>query len=215
MEDGEGEKTAESEPGVHTQQLCRFFSQGRRCNFGKKCKFLHIRDDTKAPEKMISRSAGQSDVPYPDSMTDRGHEEHRPPPTRSSRVAPTAGRRLCRYFMSGHCTMEDRCRFWHPPQLPPVDDQPSAGNYTRPVQRMAAVTRPGILQEIKLCELTEDVAKQLRDTEIKQLKKRFPTDQLIIQEQSDGKLTYYRATVVATDPDWVKFFFYLLSFFCP
>lgn len=211
MEDGEGEKMGESEPGFHTQQLCRFFSQGRHCNFGKKCRFLHIRDDGTAPEKKNIRTPGQSDVTSPNSKADGGHEGHRPPPTCSSRVAPAAGRRLCRYFMSGHCTMEDRCRFWHPPQLPQVGDQPSGGNYTRPAQRMAAVARPSILQEVKLCELTEDVVKQLRDTEIKQLKKRFPKDQLIIQEQSDGKLTYYRATVGATDPDWVNIFFYVLS----
>lgn len=64
------------------------------------------------------------------------------------------------------------------------------------------MTRPGILQEVKLRDLTEDMTKQLRDTEIQQLKKRFPKDQLIVQERSDGKITYYRATIAATDPDW-------------
>lgn len=72
---------------------------------------------------------------------------------------------------------------------------------------MAAVTRPGILQEVKLSELTDDIVKQLRGTEINQLIKRFPKDQLIIQDQGDGKVTYYRATVGATDPDWVKSYF--------
>lgn len=86
--------------------------------------------------------------------------------------------------------MEDRCRFWHPTQFPPVEDQ------------RLPVTRPGVLQEVKLCDLTDDAAQQLRETEINQLKKRFPKDQLIIQERSDGHLTYYRATVAATDPDW-------------
>lgn len=76
---------------------------------------------------------------------------------------------------------------------------------------MPPVPRPVILHEVKLCELTEDVTKELRDTEIKQLKKRFPKDQLIIQEQSDGKVTYYRMAVEATDPDWVNIFY--LTFF--
>lgn len=203
MEEGEGEKTGESEPVLHTKPLCRFFSQGRHCNFGKKCRFLHIRDDdTKARETKPTRTPSQSDVTSPNSEVPGGDVEHRPPPSSDHRVAPAAGRRPCRYFISGHCTMEDRCRFWHPPQFPPADDQPVLGNYPRPAQRMPAVPRPGILQEVKLCDLTEDVAKQLRDTEIKQLKKRFPKDQLIIQERSDGKVTYYRATVEATDPDW-------------
>lgn len=208
MENGEEEKTGESEPVLHTQQLCRFFSQGRHCNFGKKCRFLHIRDDAKAHEKKTNRTPSQSDVTSPNSEVPGGNVGHRPPPANNSSVAPAAGRRPCRYFISGHCTMEDRCRFWHPPQLPPVDDQPV---HTRPAQRMAPVARPGILQEVKLCDLSEDVAKQLRDTEIKQLTKRFPKDQLIVQERSDGKVTYYRATVEATDPDWVNIFFYFIS----
>ena len=60
------------------------------------------------------------------------------------------------------------------------------------------------LQEVKLCDVTEEVTKELRDTEIKQMMKRFPKHQLIVQERGDGQVTVYRATVVATDPDWVK-----------
>uniref|UniRef100_A0A3Q3WJ88 Nucleoporin NUP42 n=1 Tax=Mola mola TaxID=94237 RepID=A0A3Q3WJ88_MOLML len=194
-------KTGDQEPGYYTQPLCRFFSQGRHCHFGKKCRFLHIRDDAQAPQKTF-RTHAQSDFASPIAEADGGDVEHRPPPTTYSRAAPLAGRRPCRYFMSGHCSMEDRCRFLHPPQLPPVDDQPRNVNYSRPAPRMAALTRPGILQEVKLSELTDDIVKQLRGTEIKQLIKRFPKDQLIIQDQGDGKVTYYRATVGATDPDW-------------
>lgn len=163
------------------QQLCRFFSQGRHCNFGKKCKFLHVQDDAKAHEKETFSTS------YPAESVG-----HRPSPVR----------RPCRYFIAGHCTMEDRCRFWHPPQLALMDDQPVPGNQTRAEQRIQPVPRPSVLQEVKLSDMTEDIAKQLRDTEITQLKKRFPKDQLIIQERSDGKVTYYRATVEATDPDW-------------
>ncbi|XP_029378922.1 uncharacterized protein LOC115056542 [Echeneis naucrates] len=185
MESGEDGRSGESEP---PQQLCRFFSQGRYCSFGKKCKFLHVRVDADAHEKKTLRTPDQPDV-----MTLAANI---PQP------APAAARRPCRYFVSGHCTMEDRCRFWHPPQISACDNVPVCDNLTRPAQRMPPVQRPGILQEVKLCDLTEDLAKQLRETEIKQLKKRFPKDQLIIQERSDGKVTYYRTTVQATDPDW-------------
>lgn len=194
MDEGEGEKTSESEPVPHTQPLCRFFSQGRHCNFGKRCRFLHIRDDARAHKEKTTGTPSQSDVTLSNSEIPGGNVGYR--------VAPAAGHRPCRYFLSGHCTMEDRCRFWHPPQLPPLDDQPVPGNYSRSAPRMQPVPRPGILQDVKLCDLTEDLAKQLRDTEIRQLKKRFPKEQLIIQERSDGKVTYYRASVAATDPDW-------------
>ncbi|KAK2842264.1 hypothetical protein Q5P01_012464 [Channa striata] len=200
MENDE-EKTSESEAAPHAKQLCRFFSQGRYCHFGKKCKFLHVREDNSAQEDTV-RIPSQSDVSTPNPKAPGGNAGQRPPPANNSRVAPASGRRPCRYFVSGHCTMEDRCRFWHPPQFPSVDDLPVPGNHTKAAQKVPPVPRPSILHEVKLCDLTEEATKELRDTEIKQLKKRFPKDQLIIQERSDGKVTYYRATVQATDPDW-------------
>lgn len=198
MENGDGEKT----PELQTQQLCRFFSQGRRCNYGNRCRFRHVRDDSKVHQEH-TRTPSESDVTSSNPEVPGGNVGGRPTNTR---VAPGPARRPCRYFLSGNCTMEDRCRFWHPPQLPNVDDQSVPGHNPEPVQRMAPVPRPGIPQDVKLCNLTEEISKQLRDTEITQLKKRFPKDQLIIQERSDGKVTYYRATVEATDPDWVNTF---------
>ncbi|KAM9376581.1 uncharacterized protein KZ484_009134 isoform 2-T2 [Pholidichthys leucotaenia] len=193
MENSEGDKPegGELEPHPPTQQLCRFFSQGRYCSFGKKCRFLHVRKNI---EEMGTASLSEGTAP--NSHGPVGSEGTREPPIINYRAAPAAARRPCRYFISGHCIMEDRCRFWHPEQLPPVDDKQIQGRSRAPVPR------PSVLQEVKLHDLTEDIIRQLRDTEIKQLKKRFPKDQLIIQERSDGKLTYYRATVEATDPDW-------------
>lgn len=201
MDEGDEGKVEDANSGHHTQQLCRFFSQGRHCNFGERCRFLHIRDDAKAQERKSIKN------PKPSHVTSARSEvnvEQEPNPRNSSRVAPAAVNRPCRYFLSGHCSMEDRCRFWHPPQLPPVDDQPGRGNNSRPAQRMPVVPRPSNPHEVKLSELTDDVAKKLRDTEIEQLKKRFPREKLIIQEQNG--FAYYRASVEATDPDWVKMF---------
>lgn len=196
MDGGEGNEQGDSGPGVQIQ-LCRFYSQGRHCHYGKKCRFLHVRSKEMkvSPDQLVATSSpGSNGAPL-------GHQT---PRTSTSRTAPAAARRPCRYFLSGHCAMEDRCRFWHPPQLPPLgDQQPAEGDHARPAPRTVAANPPSGLQVVKLCEMTEEVAKQLRDTEIRQLKKRFPKDQLIIQEQSDGSLTYYRATVTATDPDWV------------
>ncbi|KAM9753430.1 uncharacterized protein ACNS7B_006717 [Menidia menidia] len=180
-----------------TQPLCRFFSQGRHCNFGKKCRFLHVRDDARAQEGEAGETPGRLDA-TPSSR--QVAEAHRPPAPHNPRPAPA--RRPCRYFLSGHCTMEDRCRFWHPPQLLLSDGPPGPTGQTGAAPRGPAAPRPAGLQEVKLCDMTEEMAKRLRDTEIQQLKKRFPKDSLIIQERSDGKVTYYRATVEPTDPDW-------------
>uniref|UniRef100_A0A1A8CLI0 Nucleoporin NUP42 n=1 Tax=Nothobranchius kadleci TaxID=1051664 RepID=A0A1A8CLI0_NOTKA len=192
--ENDGKESAEEakQSFPRTQQLCRFFSQGRRCNFGNKCKFLHVR------ELKADKALNQSDATISDSQGQ--HEEHKLPVSHNPRIAQAAARRPCRYFLSGHCSMEDRCRFWHPQEI--LDSVPVAGNHNKAAQSFPPVSRPSGPQEVKLCNVTEDVAKQLRETEIRQLKKRFPKDQLIVQERSDGKVTYYRVTVEATDPDW-------------
>ncbi|XP_041652521.1 uncharacterized protein si:dkey-24l11.2 isoform X1 [Cheilinus undulatus] len=201
MKTDDGEKTGESAPALQAQPLCRFFSQGRHCNFGARCKFLHIRDDTKVTEKKTG-SPSETEVTSSNPKAPGGNGVNRPPPISNTRVASAAGRRPCRYFLSGHCAMDDRCRFWHPQQLPSLEDVPVSGHDARPAQRMPPVPHPNAFQGIKLSDLTEEASKQLRDTEIRQLIKRFPKDQLITQERSDGKMTYYRASVEATDPDW-------------
>uniref|UniRef100_A0A1A8ITG5 Nucleoporin NUP42 n=1 Tax=Nothobranchius kuhntae TaxID=321403 RepID=A0A1A8ITG5_NOTKU len=201
--ENDGKESAEEakQSFPRTQQLCRFFSQGRRCNFGNKCKFLHVR------ELKADKTLNQSDATISDSQGQ--HEEHKLPVSHNPRIAQAAARRPCRYFLSGYCSMEDRCRFWHPQEI--LDNVPVAGNHNKAAQSFPPVSRPSGPQEVKLCNVTEDVAKQLRETEIRQLKKRFPKDQLIIQERSDGKVTYYRVTVEATDPDWVDYLRFILT----
>lgn len=99
--------------------------------------------------------------------------------------------------------MEDRCRFWHPQQFPPVEDKPvgpreRSSNGARPL----ATRPPTVKEQIRMVDLTGEMITKLRDTEISQLMKRFPKDKLIVQEREDGLLTYYRVTVEATDPEW-------------
>ncbi|XP_008309205.1 uncharacterized protein LOC103379434 isoform X2 [Cynoglossus semilaevis] len=197
MENAEKEKTDKSQHFPQTEPpRCRFFSQGKHCHFGKKCKFLHVRDDAAAQEKKSNRLPIHHEgtpVTSEACSEDVGH------------TAVAVHRRPCRYYLSGHCAMEDRCRFWHPTMFPTLDDtsvSSVSSNQTRSVQRKPQVPRPAVLQEVKLCDLTEDVGQKLRETEIRQLMKRFPKDKVIIQERSDGKVTYYRMSVEATDPDW-------------
>ncbi|XP_020311682.1 uncharacterized protein si:dkey-24l11.2 [Oncorhynchus kisutch] len=200
-------------------QLCRFYSQGRHCNFGRKCRFLHQRGDSttltqgtvdnwtnQRSQQEIQRGTGPHSHPgitpqnpVVDSHGDVGHRLPSKPRAAPTRVERANNRRPCRYFLSGCCTMEDRCHYWHPPQFPLVDDQP-VGDGGRP--RVPHAPPPSALQVVKLSDLTDNITKQLRDTEIKQLIKRFPKEQLIVQERSDGQVTFYRATVQPTDPDW-------------
>ncbi|KAK7891562.1 hypothetical protein WMY93_023525 [Mugilogobius chulae] len=140
-------------------------------------------------------------------------EDHGHAYTSRARAAPTP--RPCRYFLAGFCSMEERCRFLHPAHMPPVEDPPAqkpqscegqpreARPYeTKPrgPQPRGPQPRPDLTRDLKLNELTEEMVQKLRLTEIQQMKKKFPKDLLIIQEQEN--MAYYRATVEATDPDW-------------
>lgn len=44
----------------------------------------------------------------------------------------------------------------------------------------------------------------MRETEITQLKKRFPGDKLEVSDDADDDNPSYRFTVKPTDPDWVS-----------
>lgn len=238
--------------------LCHFYSQGRYCHFGKKCRFVHQRSDgaKQALSTLVNKPLSGADAspeqdrepaePLPEAGSLETPRQEICQPSRAFRPSQLRDqqqqqqlhtRRPCRYFLSGFCAMEDRCRFAHPQRFPPVTDRPAPteadnvrprvpvaspqqeANSIRPrfpvarPQQDANSVRPRVpvarpqqgQQEVKLSELTEELAKQLRATEIQQLTKRFPKDRLIVQEREDGKVTYYRVTVQATDPDWVKF----------
>lgn len=181
-----------------TQPLCRFYSQGRNCYYGKRCRFLHERanfletvnsgldKETKVNAKHVTTKE--------DTCRDSGAQKTLELKVKLFPVKQKQSQKPCRYFLSGFCSMEEHCRFWHPQQLPPVKDR-SAGHRERNI----APTQ----QQLKLAGVTKDMCKKLRETEISQLLKRFPKDKTIVQEREDGLLTYYRVTVEATDPDWV------------
>ncbi|XP_072881071.1 uncharacterized protein [Hemitrygon akajei] len=218
--------TSQSKPrGMNTYPpVCRFYSRGRYCQFGRRCRFLHEHQEQRiAPSVPESQSSGAAEnipqcqsgaecpagsglVRFAEDAAAQGRTRFGTPKMTGPRER---AKRPCRYFLSGYCAMEERCRFWHPERLPalrdPVDPEPTRislrpgpGPLIRP-----PLPRPAVVKdEVKLSELTQEVARQLRETEINQLLKRFPKDQLIIQESEDGKQTFYRIVVEPTDPDW-------------
>ncbi|XP_062403445.1 uncharacterized protein si:dkey-24l11.2 [Sardina pilchardus] len=212
-----------------TQPLCHFYSQGRHCHFGRRCRFLHQRGEggkqalSTLENKPLSGAVDGGQTPGQESArppaathtqdTSRRETCQPSPVTRSSQPAgrQRGGGRPCRYFLSGYCAMEERCRFVHPQQFPPIGERPGPARAANGAGASASATASARIpvarphqgqQEVKLSELTNEVSKQLRTTEIQQLIKRFPKDRLIVQEREDGKVTYYRFTVQPTDPDW-------------
>ncbi|KTF94370.1 hypothetical protein cypCar_00037050, partial [Cyprinus carpio] len=144
------------------KQLCRFYSQGRQCYYGKKCRFLHQRageNGTAHNEKQGNLDGHTSDPQKQSSENGcSGTVEHLPPSTHKTvPVKQERARRPCRYFLSGFCAMEDRCRFLHPQQFPPMEDQPHGLKERSSFRPSAPATRPAKSQEqVKLADLTDE-----------------------------------------------------------
>ncbi|XP_062317587.1 uncharacterized protein si:dkey-24l11.2 [Osmerus eperlanus] len=184
------------------QPACRFFAQGRHCNFGSKCRFLHQKRDVRSAKGELENGTNrQTDQGSPivevtqAKGSSSGEVGHRPGSAKHDR----ANRRPCRYFLSGFCSMEDKCRFWHPEHFSQFEIQSVQGYVARARPSLPSPCTP---HEVRLSDLTDHLSKQLRDTEIKQMTKRFPKEQLIVQERGDGQVTFYRFSIEATDPDW-------------
>ncbi|XP_039629350.1 uncharacterized protein si:dkey-24l11.2 [Polypterus senegalus] len=208
-------QTSASRSNRSSPRFCRFYSQGL-CAFGKRCKFLHQFPEAKEelqgaesyeqkPQDSSGYDAEISEV-LKDSCQVQNVSEKNADLKNSGSVLHKGKDKFskpCKFFLSGCCTWEDKCRFWHPEQLPPLMHYSGIREKCNEKWRPSStVHKRAPCEEVKLHELTAELAKQLRETEINQLIKRFPKDQLIIQEREDGKLTYYRVTVQPTDPDW-------------
>ncbi|XP_063305501.1 uncharacterized protein LOC134603448 isoform X1 [Pelobates fuscus] len=194
-------------PQQQSQRLCRFFSQGRYCHFGKKCRFLHQYVDHSPVKK--NPEARSAEIPDQNKTSEIANSNASDPSLNLKQGANPQRRyrprKLCRYFASGYCSLDGNCRFLHPATLPQVNDEhlPNKKSAVRKTEERKPVTRPTIVpEEVKSADLTPELARQLRQTEISQLLKRFPKDKVIIQEREDGKVTYYRISVEPTDPDW-------------
>ncbi|XP_055518592.1 uncharacterized protein si:dkey-24l11.2 [Leucoraja erinacea] len=229
-EKGRSYSTAQSKPRSMNAYppVCRFYSRGKYCQFGRRCRFLHEHLEPRtapgAPDSQCSgataaesapRCQGGAECPsdggtvrFAEDPAAQGRTRFGTPKPPPQPVPRDRARRPCRYFLNGYCVMEERCRFWHPERLPtvrdPLDHEPARISLRPPGPLIrSAVPRPAVVKdEVKLTELTQEVARQLRDTEISQLLKRFPKGQLIVQKSEDGKKTYYRIVVEPTDPDW-------------
>uniref|UniRef100_F7ENF2 Nucleoporin NUP42 n=1 Tax=Xenopus tropicalis TaxID=8364 RepID=F7ENF2_XENTR len=202
-----------SQEKFHRQQpqhLCKFFSQGRYCRFGNRCRFLHQLAECQNSEKNRKQnvSCKLTEKSNATAISCSPNNSFSDPVKKGlgSHQRKYQPRKLCRYFASGFCAMENHCKFWHPDNHPPINDghpQDKKAAATSTVVRMP-VERPQALPEsLRFGDVTLDMAKKLRETEISQLLKRFPKDKVIVQEREDGEVTYYRVTVEPTDPDWV------------
>ncbi|KAL4227663.1 hypothetical protein ACF0H5_013099 [Mactra antiquata] len=201
------------------RSLCKFFSVGKFCRYGNRCRYSHNipvedeikeRDDLKGSSEIDGKSQDEDATnQVQDEVCEAGIS-----PTKSHCANVGKGKaqqKLCNFFNRGYCRFGSRCRFYHPkPNEENVEQQtaPSEAKKTECDQaevnseewkRVVKPTR--IMNVFQANEITEEKKKELRETEIRQFKRRFPADKLttVSDTEENAKFVF---TFSPTDPDW-------------
>ncbi|CAH1253728.1 Hypp1230 [Branchiostoma lanceolatum] len=213
--ESEGQKPAPkdgtSKPSSNRKKLCWIYSRGQRCRFGSECRFLH------------ERRTGGADTGEDAARKTEGLRE-RPPQSARRTAGQNRSKRLCRYFKNGTCTMEDRCKFFHPKSLDNVEVSNDVNGTSKEEVGEAGVQQPLVPQNaerpsrvihsahkpvprpgrptVSMEGATEEELSKLQETEISLLKKRFSKEDIEEITEEDTNCKAYKIQVSPSDPDW-------------
>ena len=132
-------------------------------------------------------------------------------------------KKVCHFFKQGHCRFGKRCQYFHPTGKQNVSDQPKKTHEVKSSQKpadekseaqtpqtVAPTFKPPHIQVYNRDTVSGEKLTELRETELRQLKRRFPKDKLEIVEEG-STLSKYTFTFTPTDPDWVILYYYFWS----
>ena len=198
--------------------ICRYYANKGKCWSGDRCRFLHEKPAVVSISNADDIQKQVADDVKEGKLPGEGQQEKKQPKKDVKVERKKKPARVCRFFKAGNCKKGAECQFRHPgfanketngsdhhaSTNPDESSKASADNKPRkdPVAspRREPMQRPSVIpMSLKIADLTEDKAKELRQTEITQLKKRFLEAKLEEDEQPET----YRITVNPTDPDWV------------
>ncbi|XP_054756515.2 uncharacterized protein LOC129262423 [Lytechinus pictus] len=203
-----------------TKQTCKFYARSGWCSYGYRCKFAHVRKEALPDKDSDVKSGSHQNQPTEGGIEeedvlvssttklslDDGAEQE-PDGRKRFKKTKTPKQKRCRFYDMGHCRSGKRCRFLHAEKNETVvDNEDNAHEDSKaPKQEDEGGWQParkpvGPVTSRPLSELKEGDAAKMRETEITQLKKRFPGDKLVVSD--DGDNPSYRFTIKPTDPDW-------------
>ena len=228
---------AEEEPLPINQntfgQVCKFFSRNGFCKFGDSCKYLHElnhgnddfdQTDVRERANYGGRRGGRRGRGFNRQQIRSGidvntHDKRETKSFRPGKQKPRT-RQLCRYFKEGDCRHGDQCKFWHPSDLPEVDQlEGNAGEVEELTDQLGALSASGkeseagksqpnkrriVVQptsEFSIETLTDEDAANHRVAEVNLLLKRFPRAEITALPRR--KEEAYKIVFTPTDPDWV------------
>ena len=194
--------------------ICKNYAQYRFCRYGKNCRFQHfiprksgqtndLKDETEDTEDKL-QNEGKLLVK---SATEDGLSK----PTVKKEDQKKQSKRVCFFYKQGNCQYGRNCNFLHPGWKNPekAERKEKAKMKDEKKTRLISVVKPAIVKtpQISHCykkdEVTAEKLRELRATEINQLKKRFTTDKLRCVEETETNAKFV-FTFSPTDPDWVN-----------
>jgi len=203
--------------------LCRFFASHNYCHFGKRCRFEHVRSTRTKPEQSRKDDVLVKRDDSEDKNNDKQEEvqdEEKPVAKDDNKHATSKlgqrGPKVCKFFKQGHCRNGRSCRFFHPSIKPEKEVEqvvPVTENKEPPLPVddgfQQVVRKPRVINVYERKDIDDAKQAELRQTEIKQLKRRFPADKIRALEESASKAAFV-VTFLPTDPDWVGETFILI-----
>lgn len=206
------------------RNICRSYARTRFCRYGKRCRYLHIQFPRRSgrsgsnvsslrkteEEAKRAESIHKDEKETEESQTDKELQNENVKlnevlkQVRISEDGPQQ-RKICYFFKQGHCHYGKRCRFLHVKGRLEVPSRNDTEQQT-PSESLKAV-KPTFqaphIQVYNRDSVSSETLKQLRETELRQLKRRFPKEKLQIAEEGDTSSRYI-ITFSPTDPDWVS-----------
>eukprot|EP00057_Strongylocentrotus_purpuratus_P030864 XP_782924.3 PREDICTED: uncharacterized protein LOC577616 [Strongylocentrotus purpuratus] len=208
------------------KQVCKFYARSGWCSYGYRCRFSHVSKEAASNEESDANSGSdqktnattEGSIDDGDILVsstsqlsiDDGAEEQPDERKRSKRKSKSAKQKRCRFYDMGHCRVGQRCRFLHAERAETLQEKDDTNEVAEedaaPKQEEEGEWQParkpaGPVTSHPLSELKEGDAAKMRETEITQLKRRFPGDKLEVSDDGDDNPSY-RFTVRPTDPDW-------------
>ncbi|KAH3840515.1 uncharacterized protein LOC127879356 [Dreissena polymorpha] len=198
-----------------SRKLCSFFAKRRFCHFGRRCRFEHVLPgltDLRHEEKKTQETKNssyqeleQKEVAPETTSADAGSkrsENEKVVADKESEEKPKS-KKVCRFFRQGYCRFGESCNFYHPlkKSVEPILKLGDDAKKTNAEFTEVKAKRLQISQVYNVADVSDEKQKELRATEINQLKRRFPADKVqVLQDTNDA--TAIRFTFMPTDPDW-------------
>ncbi|XP_060557009.1 uncharacterized protein LOC132717539 [Ruditapes philippinarum] len=200
--------------------LCKFYAKTRFCRYGNRCKYKHVlprKDDCRLKDESQSE-VDQNDEIKNENQQDKVQNEGKIEVDNKQEKKAEVSKKHCKFYKKGYCRYGIRCTFYHADKQkerivskqhqPPADSSKTSENVTANIDQRQEesgwrqISRPPKIINVFTRE-DVDAKKQaeLRDTEIKQLKRRFPPENLEIVSDTE-ECANFIFTFFPTDPDW-------------